>query len=195
MVNSALTADYTDSRILDEYAEALRVIPGGSNMDAWRISAASDFAPIRERTSRQRPGNAEALRSVDRGIPEGIAYHIVRWPLLCIVMSFIVLDFCLYLGTRQLVNAIEWLTSLRGRSLALRKQLRSAKTYDEWKRAAAALDDYRHYSVWKEHDASALYDFKLVERVIAALQGAGGAVFTLTHKWRGARRMPRRSWE
>lgn len=62
-----------------------------------RISAASDFAPIRERTSK-RKGNR-----VDSGSREGWVYNLLRFPLLLIIFLVIGLEFFAYVGTRQIV--------------------------------------------------------------------------------------------
>jgi hypothetical protein len=70
----------------------------------------------------------------------------------------------------------------RGRKGLLRKRLRGANTYQvrtllsgvindliwvlqEWKEAAATLDEYLGFDDWKKIDEDAFYDWKLVRKV------------------------------
>ncbi|KAG6333768.1 hypothetical protein ID866_5316 [Astraeus odoratus] len=78
--------------------------------------------------------------------------------------------FGLYVVIRQLVNTKEWLTAWRGRKGLLRKRLRAARTYEEWKEAALALDEYLHFDEWKRIDEDAFYDWKLVRKVRRSLR-------------------------
>lgn len=139
---------------------------------AMRISAASDFAPIHEKIAKGEGDRNVKLRSVDRGIPEGIMYYALRWPMLLLVCWLIFSEFLLYVFIRQLVNMIEVTISWRGHAGTLRKRMRSAQTYGEWKRAALELDRYRDHNAWKAKDGSAYYDWRLIQRVVAALKGA-----------------------
>ncbi|KAI3622887.1 hypothetical protein CBS14141_004220 [Malassezia furfur] len=138
---------------------------------AMRISAASDFAPIHEKVAKGEGDRNVKLRSVDRGIPEGIMYYALRWPMLLLVCWLIFSEFLLYVFIRQVVNMIEVTISWRGHAGTLRKRMRSAHTYGEWKRAALELDRYRDHNAWKAKDSSAYYDWRLIQRVVAALKG------------------------
>lgn len=169
-----LREDYVDHGHMHAYARALSGGDAQLAVDelsgAERISAAPDFAPIHE-TAQQQVQTSKP-RSIDRGgVPEGFVYSLLRWPLLCVLFTLITLDFWLYVETRQLVNAIESLWTWRGRSRTLRRRLRRASTYSEWKRAALELDAYHQHDTWKLQDASALYDWQFVSRVVGRLQG------------------------
>ena len=63
-------------------------------------------------------------------------------------------------------------TSLAGRGQkgVLRKRMRAAKTYEEWKAAAVALDEYLHFEEWKKVDEDPYYDWKLVRKVRRSLK-------------------------
>ncbi|KAL4081889.1 acyl transferase/acyl hydrolase/lysophospholipase [Scleroderma yunnanense] len=80
------------------------------------------------------------------------------------IFAAIFVQFGLYVLIRQLVNTKEWLTAWRGRKGLLRKRLRAARTYDEWKEAALALDEYLNFNEWKKIDEDSFYDWKLVQR-------------------------------
>jgi len=71
----------------------------------------------------------------------------------------------------------------RGKKGLLRKKMRSARswqvrtpglllpllwsypTLQEWKEAAATLDEYLHFDEWKKVDEDPFYDWKLVRKV------------------------------
>ncbi|PWN47704.1 patatin-domain-containing protein [Violaceomyces palustris] len=129
-----------------------------------RIAAASDFAPVRERTSKRR------RRGIDSGSREGFVYHTARWPLLIGIFVTIFLEFALYVFIRQVVNVIEYAIAWRGKKGVLRNKMRSATTHAEWKEAALQQDDFLGYEKWKEEDASGLYDWILVKKVAASLR-------------------------
>ncbi|EGO27553.1 hypothetical protein SERLADRAFT_354816 [Serpula lacrymans var. lacrymans S7.9] len=71
---------------------------------------------------------------------------------------------------RQMVNTKEWLSAWRGRKGLLRKRLRAAHTYEEWKEAALTLDEYLSFNEWKNVDDDPYYDWKLVRKVSQSLK-------------------------
>lgn len=131
-----------------------------------RIAAASDFAPINEKVS---PKNKKSS-IVDSGTREGFVFHTLRWPLLLIIFLFISLEFLLYVVVRQLVNIIEYSIAWRGKKGQLRKRMRSATNYADWKEAALAQDDFLGYEKWKTEDGSGFYDWILVKKVKSSLR-------------------------
>ncbi|TFY82714.1 hypothetical protein EWM64_g1287 [Hericium alpestre] len=128
-----------------------------------KVSALSDFAPVNVKVKKRRRGERVTARRQDW------LYLIVRWPLLFFIFLFITFEFGLYVLIRQLVNAKEWLYAWRGRKGLLRKKLRAATSYEEWKDAAAALDDYMHFNEWKKVDEDPFYDWRLVKKVKRSL--------------------------
>lgn len=168
-----LAEEFVQEKDVQAYADVLlreaSAAQGVGRRNAVRpVSAASDFAPIYESTKRltKRGRGSKA----ERNVPEGVAYSALRWPLLCIVLAIISVEFFLYVSVRQMVNVMEKLGSWRGESGRLRQKLRDARTYSEWKRAALEFDAARQYDEWKARDASPFYDWRLVQRVIAALK-------------------------
>jgi hypothetical protein len=83
---------------------------------------------------------------------------------------FIAAEFGLYVIIRQLVNTKEWITAWRGKKGQLRKNLRNAKTYEEWKKAAIVLDEYLGFQEWKKADEDPFYDWMLVRKVKRSLK-------------------------
>lgn len=135
-----------------------------SSKRVGRIVAASDFAPIREKTKKRGKGTDSSAR-------EGVVFSILRYPLLGAIFFTIALEFLSYVLIRQFVNVIEFSIAWRGRKGVLRAQLRRAQTHSEWKQAALALDDFLDYDKWKQEDASGLYDWILIKKVVHSLRG------------------------
>ncbi|KAG8956859.1 hypothetical protein FRC04_000337 [Tulasnella sp. 424] len=128
-----------------------------------KISAVSDFAPIHSRVKRKK------RKGEVRG-KQGVWYHILRWPLLALIFSVIYAEFGLYVFIRQCVNMFEWLVAWRGRKGVLRKKLRVAKTYEEWKETAKELDEYLSYNEWKKEPEDPFYDYTLIKKVLRSLR-------------------------
>lgn len=140
-------------------------VPSAEQRKIGKISAVSDFAPIRERTSRRPARGAQ-----DTGRREGLIYSMLRWPLLLAIFLVIGLEFAAYVLTRQIVNVVEWLVAHRGRKGVLRRQMRNAKDFQTWKDTALELDDHMEHDAWKRQDSSGLYDWILVKKVSHSLK-------------------------
>jgi len=97
-------------------------------------------------------------------------FVLLRWPLLCFIFLLIAAEFGLYVVIRQLVNTKEWITAWRGQKGVLRKKLRGARTYQEWKERAKTLDEYLQFEQWKKVDEDVFYDWKLVKKVRRSLR-------------------------
>ncbi|ODN78595.1 patatin-like phospholipase domain-containing protein [Cryptococcus amylolentus CBS 6039] len=132
----------------------------GSGLDkdarVEKLTATSDFAPIHQRVSRRRQARATS---------QGLTYHLIRWPLLFFFFFIIYLEFSAYVVTRQVVNVFEWLVAWRGHKAKLRRELRKAKTYEEWTAAALKLDEHMGFEDWKETEEDSYFDWTLVRRV------------------------------
>ncbi|KAI0092473.1 acyl transferase/acyl hydrolase/lysophospholipase [Irpex rosettiformis] len=183
---SVLDVDYVDEGHMRAFAEALKADEFSAIADdltspssplvgpstpfrhhVRKVSALSDFAPVNTRVRRRKKINSD--RSADSRRQEWL-FVLVRWPLLTIIFFIIAAEFGFYILIRQLVNTKEWLIAWRGRKGMLRKRLRGAKTYQEWKDAALALDEYLHFDEWKTVDEDSYYDWKLVRKVLRTLK-------------------------
>lgn len=150
----------------DMESEPTLTIPTSqSQKRVGKIAAASDFAPVRERTTKGTTGGPK-----DTGRREGLVYNMLRWPLLLSIFITIGLEFFAYVLTRQIVNVVEWLIAHRGRKGNLRRQMRKAETFDQWRDTALELDDFMSHESWKREDASGLYDWILIKKVFHSLK-------------------------
>ncbi|KAF9485321.1 patatin-domain-containing protein [Pholiota conissans] len=132
-----------------------------------KVSALSDFAPINLKVKRRSKKRKQHDKRSD------YLFLFLRWPLLFFIFLFIMAEFGLYVIIRQLVNTKEWISACmwRGRKGRLRKNLRSARNYDQWKEAAIILDEYLDFQEWKKTDEDPFYDWKLVRKVKRSLRG------------------------
>ncbi|KAH9853463.1 patatin-domain-containing protein [Lenzites betulinus] len=163
--DSALLSDFTEapnSPAVDPQHLNFGNVPNGPRVR--KISALSDFAPVNVKVKRRR----RTPRPAHKG--REWLYLILRWPLLGLIFLFIAGQFSMYVIIRQLVNAKEWVSAWRGRRGILRARLRNAQTYQEWKDAALALDEYMHFDDWKLLDEDPYYDWKLVRKVRRSLK-------------------------
>ncbi|KZP33022.1 patatin-like phospholipase domain-containing protein [Athelia psychrophila] len=130
-----------------------------------KVSALSDFAPVNQRVRKRRK-----REKLPDGKRQDWLFVLLRWPLLIFIFAFIAGEFGLYVLIRQLVNGKEWLLAWRGRKGVLRKQLRAARTYEEWKKTAAAMDEHLQFQEWKQIDEDPYYDWRLVRKVRRSLK-------------------------
>ncbi|TFK43500.1 acyl transferase/acyl hydrolase/lysophospholipase [Crucibulum laeve] len=161
---------HSEEPLFDHYGEvSSQSIPGtpvsnypnGSRIR--KVSALSDFAPVNLRVKRRKKKEKHDKR-------HDWLFLLLRWPLLCFIFLFITAEFGLYVLIRQLVNAKEWVTAWRGQKGVLRRKLRAAQTYEEWKDAAVTLDRYLHFDEWKRVDEDPYYDWKLIRKVRLSLK-------------------------
>ncbi|KAI0771637.1 patatin-domain-containing protein [Trametes elegans] len=187
--SSPFDHDYVDERHMQQFAEALRAddsallsdfteVPNSpivgpqqltnppNGQRVRKVSALSDFAPVNLKVKRRR----RTPRPAHKG--REWLYLVLRWPLLGLIFLFIAAQFSMYILIRQLVNAKEWVSAWRGRRGVLRARLRNAKTYQEWKDAALALDEHMHFDDWKVLDEDPYYDWKLVRKVRRSLKAS-----------------------
>ncbi|KAJ7590978.1 acyl transferase/acyl hydrolase/lysophospholipase [Mycena floridula] len=174
----SLDAEYVDESHIQAFAEALRADdalldhpeqtatpPGTPHPSRIRkITALSDFAPINLKVKRRKKKD----KSLDKR--NDYMFLLLRWPLLCFILLFTAAEFGCYVLIRQLVNTKEWISAWRGQKGVLRKRLRNSHTYEEWKQAAAALDQYLHFDEWKKVDEDSFYDWMLVKKVRRSLK-------------------------
>ncbi|KAJ7638843.1 acyl transferase/acyl hydrolase/lysophospholipase [Roridomyces roridus] len=135
----------------------------GDGVAPTRVSALSDFAPVNLRIKRRQRKDRPRRR-------DDWSFVLFRWPLLAFIFLFIALEFGGYVLLRQLVNVKEWISAWRGKKGLLRKNLRAARSYEEWKKAALVMDEYLKFDEWKKEDEDPFYDWKLVRKVHKSLK-------------------------
>ncbi|EIW61949.1 patatin-domain-containing protein [Trametes versicolor FP-101664 SS1] len=186
---SPFDLDYVDEKHMQQFEEALRADDSAILSDfneapnspvvgpqhfgtpsfgqrVRKVSALSDFAPVNLKVKRRRRPPRPAHKGREW------LYLTLRWPLLGLIFLFIAAQFSMYVLIRQLVNAKEWMSAWRGRRGILRARLRNARTYQEWKDAALALDEHMLFDDWKLLDEDPYYDWKLVRKVRRSLKAA-----------------------
>ncbi|KAF9453064.1 patatin-domain-containing protein [Macrolepiota fuliginosa MF-IS2] len=157
-----------DEQYFDHHTEVSSPTTPGSPAVATpsrirKVSALSDFAPINLKVQSRR-------KRKDKHRRHDWWFLLLRWPLLIFIFLFIAAEFGLYVLIRQVVNGKEWISAWRGKKGQLRKKLRAARTYEEWKEAAKELDRYLNFDEWKKIDEDAFYDWKLVRKVRRSLR-------------------------
>ncbi|KIJ20048.1 hypothetical protein PAXINDRAFT_174571 [Paxillus involutus ATCC 200175] len=174
------SVDYMDESHIDAFKAALQLddqdhlgvaspsthpgTPIPQSPRVRKVSALSDFAPINLKVKRRRKGEKSPDHKQDW------LFLLVRWPLLFFIFTIIAAQFGLYIFIRQVVNTKEWLSAWRGRKGELRRRLRAARTYKEWKEAALTLDRYLDFHEWKQVEEDPFYDWKLVKKVNRSLR-------------------------
>lgn len=146
--------------------------PSKKNKSDLFLSAASDFAPIRQHLPAHKRSHRHQVRvqGTDTGRRAGQLYALLRWPLLTLVFGWVAVLFYAYVLTRQAVNLGEYLVTWRGPKRKLRNKLRQAKNWGEWISAAREMDQFLGLAAWREKDPSGLYDWVLIKKVTRSLR-------------------------
>ncbi|KAF9921859.1 hypothetical protein FBU30_008079 [Linnemannia zychae] len=132
-----------------------------SESSAELISAVTDFIPVQQTPVK----HARQQRKSQRKKYNGYSYTLLRVPLMILIFGIIAVEFWMYVCIRQIVNFWEYFVTWRGRRNQLRKDLRNATTYGEWKAAAQRLDTYMKKDEWKNDPDFGYYDYNLLSRV------------------------------
>ncbi|KAF9190151.1 hypothetical protein BGZ50_000364 [Haplosporangium sp. Z 11] len=150
---------YVNEEHIMDFRKALEESVLHNESSAELISAVTDFIPVqstppkrtRQRKYRQRYN--------------GYSYTLLRIPLMVLIFSIIAVEMWIYVCVRQIVNLWEYFVTWRGRRNQLRKELRNASTYGEWKAAAQKLDTYMKKDEWKNDPEFGYYDYHLLSKV------------------------------
>lgn len=143
------------------------------------ITALNDWRPVRQRQIR-RPGVAvvggrksKTKRRPRRGTDEtreGWTYSLIKYPLLFFVFGWITFLGICYLFTRFYIHLYEQYVTWRGTRDKLRKALRVQENYEDWTKAAEALDSHLGNDKWKIDDEGSYYDWKTLRKIIKELR-------------------------
>ncbi|KAI5300897.1 hypothetical protein KEM55_004101 [Ascosphaera atra] len=147
---------------LRQFSEALNA------PESLPLVALNDWMPVHQRV--KKPGPARKPRRTKDETREGHLYFVLKWPLLLFVMGWILSLSFLYLLTRIYIALYEHFITWTGRRESLRRKLRSADNYEEWKQAARNLDHYLGNDRWKEKDEYAYYDYIIVNKITGQLK-------------------------
>lgn len=152
--------EFIDATDISEFARAL------NTADSSAVTALNDWRPVYQRLRRKKSINRrKKLKRRRDETREGFVYALLKWPLLLLVLAWILSLFFFYLVTRLYIWAYERLITWRGKRQRLRFQLRSTSNFEEWKSAAMKLDAHLGNDQWKETDDYAYYDYTSVTKV------------------------------
>ncbi|KAG0199870.1 hypothetical protein BGX28_006920 [Mortierella sp. GBA30] len=153
---------YTNEAHLESFRQALEESVHNES-SAELISAVTDFIPVQ-----QTPIKRTRLQKAPTRY-KGFSYTLLRIPLMVLIFSVIAVEMWMYVCVRQIVVFFEHFIYWRGRRNQLRKDLRSATTYGEWKAAAQRLDSYMKKDDWKNDPDFGYYDYRLLSKVNRSL--------------------------
>ena len=159
--------DFIEQADLDAFAKALNA------PESSPLIALNDWRPIHQRVRRKgaRGRKKQPKYSKDE-TREGFVYTVIKWPLLLVVLGWIIALGLSYLVTRLYIYAYERLVTWRGKQARLRRTVRAQNTFEDWKEAAQQLDAYLGNEKWKEEDDYAYYDHTTVRKVKEQLKAS-----------------------
>ena len=134
------------------------------------FTALNDWAPlyqrVRRRTNPLGTKKSRKLRPTRKDeTREGNVYNLLKWPLLFVVLGWLIVLGAAYMLTRAYIFAYEHFVTIRGHREKLRRKMRSATTYEAWIVAAREMDRYLGNNKWKETDQYAYYNSGTIRRV------------------------------
>ena len=158
--------EFVDEKDIEAFVRALNA------PDSSQVVALNDWRPVNQkvkrRVNKQRRRKA-GIRSKDE-TREGFVYVLLKWPLLVVVVGWIIALFLGYSSTRMYIWGYEHLITWRGRRQKLRGTVRSKTNYEDWKVAAQELDKHLGNEAWKEDDDYAYYDSSTARKVTEQLR-------------------------
>ena len=157
--------EFISQEDLDEFAKALATPEAAPAA----VTALNDWRPVYQKVRRKSGSRRKTPKRSTDETREGFVYTILKYPLLCLALGWIVFLFVAYNITRLYIYAYEHFVSWTGRREKLRRELQSAEGYDEWVERAKHLDTFLGNDSWKTQSEYAYYDYKTVEKVAAQL--------------------------
>lgn len=142
------------------------------------ITALNDWRPVHQRVrgkqnSRHSKAKSKRRAKKKRGkdeTREGWTYSLVKYPLLFVVLGWLLLLGILYMFTRLYIYLYEQWVTWRGKRDRLRKVLRKQTSYDDWVKGAKELDQHLGSDRWKEEDDYAYYDSRTIRRAMEQMR-------------------------
>lgn len=184
--------NFVEAKDLEAFARALAgpepsqddfLSPSASQSNFF-ITALNDWRPIRQRVKKvgkRKKKRKPPLRGKDE-TREGFVYGLLKWPLLLIVVGWIIVLGFAYLLTRLYILLYENFITVRGKRDKLIRQMRSTVTYQDWMKVAKELDNYLGNDSWKQIDEYAYYNSNTVRNVRDEMQRLRTAVEGLNGK-------------
>ncbi|KAH8726980.1 patatin-like phospholipase domain-containing protein [Phaeosphaeriaceae sp. PMI808] len=128
------------------------------------FSALNDWRPVHQRVRRRKKSKAPPGRGKDE-TREGFVYVLLKWPLLIVVLGWLLFLSIAYVFTRLYIYLYEHMVTWRGRRQRLRHRLQNAPSYEDWIKGATELDTHLGNDAWKKKPEYAYYDSRTIQRV------------------------------
>lgn len=158
---------FIDEAEINAFAKAL------SAPESSPLIALNDWRPIHQRVRRKGiKGRKKKPKYSKDETREGFVYTIIKWPLLLIVLGWIIALGLGYFITRLYIYIYERWVTWRGKRQELRSNIRLKTDFEEWKEAAQELDRHLGNEAWKEEDDYAYYDHTTVRKVKEQLKAS-----------------------
>ncbi|KAF1841839.1 lipid particle protein [Cucurbitaria berberidis CBS 394.84] len=165
--------DFVNEDDFAEFAKALaapEISPSTDDLTApaaetrTYFTALNDWRPIHQRVRRRKKSKAPSGRGKDE-TREGFVYVLLKWPLLVVVLGWLLFLSIAYVFTRLYIYLYEHWITWRGTRQKLRKRLENATSYEDWIRGAKEIDTYLGNDSWKETPEYSYYDSKTLKKV------------------------------
>ncbi|KAH3972391.1 hypothetical protein HBH70_002550 [Parastagonospora nodorum] len=165
--------DFINEDDFAEFAKALaapdHLSPSTEDLTApqpetGKFSANNDWKPIHQRVRRRKKSKAPPRRGKDE-TREGFVYVLLKWPLLVVVLGWLLFLSIAYVFTRLYIYLYEHMVTWRGTRQKLRRQLQNASSYEEWIKCAQQLDTHLGSDDWKKNPSYSYYDSKTIRKV------------------------------
>lgn len=155
-----INEDFISQADIDAFASALAA---PTNQP---VVALNDWKPVHQKIKKSRQRKKARTKDETR---EGFVYTLLRYPLLLVVLGWIVFLFIVYNITRLYIYVYEHVFSWRGRGKKIRQELQTANSYSEWQQAAQQLDAELGNEGWKREDEYSYYNSTTVAKVTQQL--------------------------
>lgn len=132
------------------------------------ITALNDWRPVHQRVRKPAQGTKKRRKKPRRGkdeTREGFVYILLKWPLLLLVLGWIILLGAMYIITRTYISLYEYIVIMRGKREKLRREMGQTTNYADWVDKAKRMDTFLGNDKWKQADDYAYYNSDTVRSV------------------------------
>lgn len=97
-------------------------------------------------------------------------YTLLRWPILILVLSWMLFLTWCYMWIRAYVALSEYFLTWVGKRRVIRDKLRRSTNYEEWVETAKELDEFLHLDKWSKNPKFLYYDYRTVKLTMNRLR-------------------------
>lgn len=150
--------DYVNHYHMEQFSDAL----AEDDKYSPHISSLNDWAPVNHKLRKRHKKQEE--------MGEGFGFTLLRWPSLILIGIWVTILATFYALVRIYVAFYEYAVTWRGERNNLRKELRDAKTYNQWVKNAKKLDQHLGLDKWRSDPSYAYYDSTTVLKLIKTMR-------------------------